>query len=798
MNRFVETGRGLMIHRSEAFAFDPGQPRDDRGRWSDHGGTAVADSPDVAVTALAAGHLTTVTAADAANVIRQVANTASNPVDLTNLDIIGTPLFQDAKHGLRTRAQMPQIPSEQIPAFRAHLEADGVNFAEAVVDPVDLRASQSELDAVKVGGMIDAYANGTFGGDRFRPWVSNDGHILDGHHRWAALAAMEASGMPHPELDVLVVDMPIADLLGVADEFNLLHRIEAKQHGMTADTLVFHRGSSSADTVVGMRFRREGTVQVFHLQGQHDQKSHGRRGGSGKSIPGVGNVDDYLAANPRQGDEPIFVWHGRLVDGLPPDVKHALLFEIRERCEVVPFIADGMSRWREMKGLPEPQVAINEVPAPRVKGDAVARVFEEMPDMAGDPRVQEAFTEFKAQNEEMYQFMTAPVEEGGMGVKVEFWTDPNPANFGNGPYADASAQAEDLRQNRRIKLESGLGGAHDATMTVSEYDRFRAVHDVFGHAGIGSGFDRHGEYQAYLAHASMYTGDGHRAMASEYHGVNTSVWGGEPGSPGTGKSVLLPEVLIANPWDSNGNLVPIAADEAWAPYLDDDPLVAAAGVSDETMDGIRYLIDEAGMEHPLAQMYDDSPWHHTVTMADSAELAFSPNQPRYPAGHPQGGQWVPTGDAVSGLSEPDAGFTRSVASLQPVESGYAVALSNADRLVVAADAFDRNNKPTDQLKRLVRDRIEAAVRTGVPEGTVRAVGAWHNPADGKIEVNVTAVFPADQRDAAVAFAQAHDQIAIANLDAITAGDWDNAIINTGGTGGARDTEDQLAVRRFRA
>lgn len=323
-------------------------------------------------------------------------------------------------------------------------------------------------------------------------------------------------------------------------------------------------------------------------------------GSGGVTIDGVGDVDAYLAANPQLPDEPIFVWHGRLVNGLSPESKHDLLFEIRESPEIVPFIAEGMTRWREMKGLAEPQVEINQVKAPAFKADVVARTFEKAEDAAHDPEVQKVFAEFKRQSEEMYDFMTKPESEGGMGVKVEFWTDPNPANFGNGPYANATEQANDLRVNKRIKLESGLGGPHDATMSRDEYDRFRAVHDVFGHAGVGTGFDRHGEYQAYLAHASMYTGDGHRGMASEYHGVNTAAWAGAPGSPGTGKSVLLPDRLIDNPWRSDGTLKPVPTDAELYPYL-----VASAGSNA----GIKHFVKRTGIKHPFAQNYDKSPYH---------------------------------------------------------------------------------------------------------------------------------------------------------------------------------------------
>ena len=145
--------------------------------------------------------------------------------------------------------------------------------------------------------------------------------------------------------------------------------------------------------------------------------------------------------------------------------------------------------------------------------------------------------------------------------------------------------------------------------------------------------------------------------------------------------------------------------------------------------------------------------------------------------------------ALDDLAEPDSGFTRSAKDLKTVETGWAVALGGSDKLIAGPDAYDTNGRPTEKIKRMLVDRIDAAMSTPVPEGTKRSIGAWHNPDDGKIEINVTAVFPSGQRDAALSFAQANDQISMANLDAITAGDWDNAIVPTGGTGGARDVDD---------
>lgn len=150
--------------------------------------------------------------------------------------------------------------------------------------------------------------------------------------------------------------------------------------------------------------------------------------------------------------------------------------------------------------------------------------------------------------------------------------------------------------------------------------------------------------------------------------------------------------------------------------------------------------------------------------------------------------------ATRALSEPDGGFTLSAIDLTPMRTGWAVALKGTDRLLLAADSFDADGNPTRELVRLTRERLDAARSSTAPDGTEMALGGWHNPADGKVEVNVTVVFPSGDEATARQFAQDNDQIAMANLDAIAAGDWDNAIVDTGGTGGDRDLDRKLATQ----
>jgi predicted ABC-type ATPase len=332
--------------------------------------------------------------------------------------------------------------------------------------------------------------------------------------------------------------------------------------------------------------------------------------GDHHEIPGVGDVDEYLNAHPPNAGEATFEWQSRIVNPLTEEQKNALLFESRERYEPVDFIAEGAQRWRADHGQREPNVDLSEIPVNVRKADAVARFYEKTPDMADDPVVKRAYDEFKKQSAAMWDFMTGSEEYGGLGIKVDFCGGVYPpcgGEPGRGPYTSAAQQAEDLRQNHHITIESGLGGEHSKTMTLDEYDRFRAVHDVFGHAAIGGGFDRHGEYQAYLAHSTMYTADGRRAMATEYHGVNTALWAGDPANPGgTGKSILLPDELIPNPFElGTGELITAAAE----PDLPGVMQLAELDVTDETAEALAYLCVQTGIGPDFAAQYQTFPWH---------------------------------------------------------------------------------------------------------------------------------------------------------------------------------------------
>jgi len=120
-----------------------------------------------------------------------------------------------------------------------------------------------------------------------------------------------------------------------------------------------------------------------------------------------------------------------------------------------------------------------------------------------------------------------------LGVKVEFVDDD--------PYDSFEEMRRDYLDNKRIKImRTEVTGSHPF-LTDDQNDKFRAVHDAFGHLGTGRGFDRHGEEAAYQAHRTMFGKEAVKALASETRGQNQFLL--DRGYFGEQKLVLLPEEM---------------------------------------------------------------------------------------------------------------------------------------------------------------------------------------------------------------------------------------------------------------
>jgi hypothetical protein len=82
-----------------------------------------------------------------------------------------------------------------------------------------------------------------------------------------------------------------------------------------------------------------------------------------------------------------------------------------------------------------------------------------------------------------------------------------------------------------------LGGA---------FDRFRAIHDLIGHAGTGLGFGLRDELAAWLTQDRLHGSLARRALATELLAINCARW--VMGAAPAQKAVLLEPEIVRRDW----------------------------------------------------------------------------------------------------------------------------------------------------------------------------------------------------------------------------------------------------------
>ena len=172
--------------------------------------------------------------------------------NLCQVSIPGTNLYCDGNKGIE-RADMPQFkgtpqpgsPADKLPKdesgeadteefFKEMLNKQGIKVSEPTAVPPDrLKATQSELVGVKVAGMskvLDDPNHPAYGKITAPIYVSNDGYVLDGHHRWAAVVAHNAANPKNQiPMNVRVIDEPIEPLVKRSNAFAEKMGIRAKK-----------------------------------------------------------------------------------------------------------------------------------------------------------------------------------------------------------------------------------------------------------------------------------------------------------------------------------------------------------------------------------------------------------------------------------------------------------------------------------------------------------------------------------------------------------------------------------------
>lgn len=172
--------------------------------------------------------------------------------NLCQVTVPGTNLYCDGNKGI-PREDMPQFkgtpvpgsPADKLPKdengeadteefFKQMLEKDGIKVSEPTAVPPDrLKATQSELVGPKVAGMskvLEDPNHPAYEKITAPIYVSNDGYVLDGHHRWAAVVAHNASNPDNQiPMNVRVIDEPIEPLVKRSNSFAEKMGIRAKK-----------------------------------------------------------------------------------------------------------------------------------------------------------------------------------------------------------------------------------------------------------------------------------------------------------------------------------------------------------------------------------------------------------------------------------------------------------------------------------------------------------------------------------------------------------------------------------------
>lgn len=194
-------------------------------------------------------------------------------------------------------------------------------------------------------------------------------------------------------------------------------------------------------------------------------------------------------------------------------VQPSLPISFEPKVNDVSFIREGAKRFAAKQGRTFSSIGLGDMQADTHRGQEMAQVYGRLPSF--EDAATRHFDAMRNETNAQYDYLTKPRTGGGLGVSVEVThTDP---------YKSHDDMVKDLSVSRRLKVLSTEATGGHPFFSNEENDKFRAVHDAFGHAAIGRGFSRHGEEAAYHAHAQMYSPEALPALATETRGQNSSL-----------------------------------------------------------------------------------------------------------------------------------------------------------------------------------------------------------------------------------------------------------------------------------
>ena len=198
---------------------------------------------------------------DISKVAQQVADAKAKGepapnINLCDVTVPGTNLYCDDNLGI-PRDEMPQFKGtaqpgsraagmdadasgevDTEPVFKEMLKEKGIKTLQTEIPADKLKATQKDLVGAKVVGMMGALEKDPNHPKITAPiYVSRDGHVIDGHHRWAAIVAHNAAN-PDKQIPMktTVLDMDIKDAIPMANKFAEDMGIAAKKADANKET----------------------------------------------------------------------------------------------------------------------------------------------------------------------------------------------------------------------------------------------------------------------------------------------------------------------------------------------------------------------------------------------------------------------------------------------------------------------------------------------------------------------------------------------------------------------------------
>ena len=169
----------------------------------------------------------------------------------------------------------------------------------------------------------------------------------------------------------------------------------------------------------------------------------------------------------------------------------------------------------------------------------VASSFLDGPSNRRDTTVRAAYEQLERESDEIFAYLTSD-HPGRRGIQVRFTRCRMPYDSDeemvaavrtHGVLEVTAAATERDRSHPLLSCEFG-----DA------YDRLRAVHDIVGHVYPRFGFDRDGEFSAWLTQERRYSGLARWALATELHAEHSVRW--TTGALSEHKAFLLDRALL--------------------------------------------------------------------------------------------------------------------------------------------------------------------------------------------------------------------------------------------------------------